>query len=423
MRILVYWEQESWGGVDTHLLELLRTWPDRDDEIVLLVNEGNLGFDRLKDCFESLPHVRCESFRSYSHNELSRRLRASGWPRFLSRLLHFAQPLTYFVSVRRLHKTFCRLGAFDLLLADNGGYPAAWGTISAIEAGARAGIRARLLLIHHSAKPPAAFMGMFERMVDSRLMRFASSVVCVSHATRGELLRHRWIDEAAVRIRVIHNGISPDDRLSPQAAADIRSRIGINDDVRLIGIVGRIDPYKGHEDLIFALARLASEQRGRLHLVVLGSPGAEDEIPRLQRIAYNLGVESNVKFLGYVEGKPVDLIAQLDLLVVATRSFEGFGLTLIEAMSVGVPVLATRVGAIPEFVHEGNGVLVRPASPLELAVALADFIDDPLPWQKRAEVARKELDAQRVSMADEYRRLFLECLASADRCDASQCMS
>ncbi|MBK9444594.1 MAG: hypothetical protein IPO00_00030 [Betaproteobacteria bacterium] len=171
MRVLVYWEQESWGGVDTHLLELLRTWPARDDEIVLLVNEGNVGFERLKDRFSSLPHVRCASFRSYSHNELNRRLRGPGPLRFLAKLLHFIQPLTYFIAVRRLHNAFRRLGAFDLLLADNGGYPAAWGTISAIEAGARAGIRARLLLVHHSARPPAPFMGMFERLVDSRLMR------------------------------------------------------------------------------------------------------------------------------------------------------------------------------------------------------------------------------------------------------------
>ncbi len=411
MRILVYWEQESWGGVDTHLLELLRTWPARDDEIVLLTNEGNLGFDRLKNRFESLPYVRCESFRSYSHNELSRRLRGAGWPRFLTRLLHITQPLTYLVSVRRLLKAFRRLGAFDLLMADNGGYPAAWGTISAIEAGARAGICARLLLVHHAAKPPAALMGMFERMVDSRLMRYASALVCVSSATRGEILRQRWIDEAALRIRVIHNGILPEEGEAPRKTTDFRSRIPVVKDTRLVGIVGRIDPYKGHEDLIFALARLAPEQRSRLQIIVLGSPGTDDEIPRLQRIARNLGVEDHLNFLGYVEGRPADLIAQLDLLVVATRSFEGFGLTLIEAMSVGVPVLATRVGAIPEFVHEGNGVLVHPASPQELADALADFIDDPFSWQQRAKAAQKELKAKRVSMAEEYRRLFLECLA------------
>ncbi|MBK9444595.1 MAG: glycosyltransferase family 4 protein [Betaproteobacteria bacterium] len=165
------------------------------------------------------------------------------------------------------------------------------------------------------------------------------------------MLKHRWIDEAAVRIRVIHNGMSPEEDKAPQAAADIRARISAGSEARLIGIVGRIDPYKGHEDLIFALARLAPEQRKHIQLVVLGSPASDDEILRLKRIAHNLGVADYLQFLGYVEGRPADLIAQLDLLVVATRSFEGFGLTLLEAMSVGVPVLATRVGAIPEFVH------------------------------------------------------------------------
>lgn len=411
MRILVYWEQDSWGGVDTHLLELLRTWAARDDEIVLLVNEGNLGFDRLREQFQSLPHVRCESFCSYSHNELNRRLRAAGWPRFMIQLLHFTQPLTYLVSVRRLHKAFRQLGAFDVLLADNGGYPAAWGTISAIEAGARAGIRARLLLVHHSAKLAGVFMGVFERMVDSRLMHYASALICVSHATRGELLKQRWINAAALRIRVIHNSISREDGAAPQKVLDIRSRIGVADNIRMIGIVGRIDPQKGHEDLIFALARLGPELRRRLRLVVLGSAESDDEIPRLRRIARGLEVEEHLTFLGYVEGRPVDLIAQLDLLVVATRSFEGFGLTLIEAMSVGVPVLATRVGAISEFVHPDKGVLVHPSSPQELADTLEDFLENPLSWQQRAKLAQKELKTKRISMAEEYRRLFLECLA------------
>lgn len=411
MRLLIYWEQESWGGVDTHLLELLHTWPEQNDEIVLMVNEGNQGFERLKDQFKALPYVRCETFCSYSHNELSRRMRGSKWTRFMTKLLHFIQPLTYFLSVWRLQKAFRRLGPFDLLLADNGGYPAAWGTLSAIEAGVRVGIRARLLLVHHSAKPPAAFMSMFERMIDIRLMRNASAMICVSHATRAEVLRQRWIDEAALRIRVIHNGISLEDSMVSAEADDIRRRIGAGNDDRLVGIVGRVDPYKGHEDLIFALARLAPEQLKNLQLVVLGSAVSDDEIPRLQRIARSLGVEDHVHFLGYIEGRPVDLIAQLELLVVATRSFEGFGLTLIEAMSVNVPVLATRVGAISEFINENNGVLVNPASPVEVADALTDFVDNPRSWQQRAETARNQLGAQRVSMAEEYRQLFLECLA------------
>jgi len=151
--------------------------------------------------------------------------------------------------------------------------------------------------------------------------------------------------------------------------------------------------------------------RETLQLVVIGSGDPPDELERLQRLATGLGVEMHVHFLGYVPGRAVDVIAQLDLLVVATRSFEGFGLTLIEAMSVGVPIVATTVGAIPEFVHSDIGVLVSPGAPSELATALADFVVNPAPWQQRAALAQQRLLLNKVNMAEEYRRLFVECLA------------
>jgi glycosyltransferase involved in cell wall biosynthesis len=410
MKILIYWEQESWGGVDTHLLELLGSWPNHNDEIVLLVNDGNAGFNRLKRAFSELRYVKCISFFSSSHNELNRRLRASKWLGWLTKVLYFALPLTHTVMVHRLHREFRRLGTFDVLLANNGGYPAAWGTISALAAGLRARIPARLMLIHHAAKPPAALMGLFERWIDSRLRYWASALICVSHATRSELLKNRWVDEAQIRIRVIHNAISLNEPISKIGAPNIKKLLTSYAGERLVGIVGRVEPYKGHEDLIYALARLEPQMRQQIQVVVLGS-ASNVELSRLRRIAEALGVANHLQFLGYLEGRPIDLIAQLDLLVVATRSFEGFGLTLIEAMSVGVPILATRVGAIPEFIFADSGVLINPAAPLELAEQLSNFITANSSWSARAIVAKKNLGDRQASMTEEYRYLFTECLA------------
>lgn len=411
MRILIYWEQESWGGVDTHLLELLSTWPVVDDQFVLMVNKGNRGFARLRERFELLPYVRCVEVVSYSHNELNRRCRESGVFRHVSKLLHFLQPLTYWLSVRQLQRAFMQEGHFDLLLANNGGYPAAWGVICALESGARAGIGARLMLVHHAAVRAAPFMGWFEQLVDRRVSRLATAMICVSKATRQALLDRRWLDEESLRMRVIYNGITIDSKPSAEPTYNIRRTIGAKPGDRLVGIAGRVSTYKGQEDLIFALARMTLTDRQTLQLVVIGSGDPPDELERLQRLATGLGVEKHVHFLGYVPGRAVDVIAQLDLLVVATRSFEGFGLTLIEAMCVGVPIVATTVGAIPEFVHSDIGVLVSPGAPSELAAALTDFVVNPHPWHQRAALAQQRLLLNKVDMAEEYRRLFMECLA------------
>ena len=411
MRVLIYWEQESWGGVDTHLLELLSTWPVQDDEFVLMVNKGNRGFARLRENFARLPFVRSVKVVSCSHNELNRRCRESRFLRHVTKLLHFLQPLTYWLSVRRLQRQFTSEGVFDLLLADNGGYPAAWGAICAVEAGARAGIGARLMLVHHAAVPASPFMGWFEQIVDRRMNHLATAIVCVSRATRSALLRRRWIDEASLRIRVIPNGMRTDPHMKEVAAVNIRKSIGARADEKLIGIVGRVSPYKGHEDLIFALARMSPDARQQLRLVVIGSGDPQDEPERLKRIAKYLGVDDQVHFLGYVSGTSVSLIAQLNMIVVATRSFEGFGLTLIEAMSVGVPVLATDVGATSEFVTPEVGVLIQPGCPAELSDALTNFVISPESWQRRACLAQQRLIDSKRDMASEYRQFFVECLA------------
>jgi glycosyltransferase involved in cell wall biosynthesis len=411
MRVLVYWEQDSWGGVDSHLLELLSTWPQGHDEFVLMVNTGNAGFQRMKDQFQALLHVKCVEVSSYSHNELNRRCRGNGFLRPFAKLLHFVQPISYWFAIRSLQKHFQRQGTFDLLLADNGGYPAAWGTVCAIEAAARLGVRARIMLVHHAAISASPFMGVFERYVDGRMNRLLSAFVCVSNATRQMLLQHRWIDAARVPLRVIHNGMQRNQVVNTENALDIRKTIGAGPEIRLVGMVGRVASYKGHEDVIFALARLTDQLRQKIRLVVVG-PGVEPgDIENLRRKAVSLKVHGQVDFMGYVEGRAVDVIAQLDLLVVATRSFEGFGLTLMEAISVGVPVLASTVGAIPEFVTAAVGALVPPNNPAAIAAALAEFIEQPQIWSDRAQRAQEAFNRSTVDMASEYRQLFVECLS------------
>lgn len=411
MRVVIYWEQESWGGVDAHLQELLSTWPDLGDEFVLLYNEGNQGFTRIQHDLAQIPNLRCVSVASCAHNELSRRIRASRSIAWLRHALHIFQPLSFLWMVFRLRRAFEKAGKFDLLLADNGGYPAAWGCLCALFAARQAGIPARVLLVHHAATPPALFMGWFEGLIDRYVSRVTSKIICVSQATRNTMLEKRRINDEDVPLSVIHNGVRVKGSASDAPMYNVRQAVHGSEDL-LIGVVGRVEAYKGQEDMIFAAARLTREVLQRIRIVVIGG-GDKAQIERLRGLASQLGVAERVHFLGYVPGASIDLIKQLDLLVVATRSFEGFGLTLVEAMLVGTPVLATCVGAIPEFVDERTGYLIPPASPGAMAKAFSDFVQCPAVWTARAKTAKEQSGAMQLQMAAEYRKTFLECIASA----------
>jgi|CXWL01.1.fsa_nt_gi glycosyltransferase involved in cell wall biosynthesis len=411
MRIAIYWEQESWGGVDAHLHELLSTWPDSNDEFVLFYNEGNQGFARIQKELAQIPNLRCVSVASCAHNELSRRIRARRGIAWLRHALHVLQPVSFLWMVSRLRRAFEKAGKFDLLLADNGAYPAAWGCLCALFAARQAGIPARVLLVHHAASPPALFMGWFELLIDRYVSRVASKIICVSQATRNTILEKRRINDEEVSLSVIHNGVRVQPASLSAQTYNVRQAVCGGEDL-LIGIVGRVAPYKGQEDVIFAAARLTREVLQRIRIVVIGS-GEKAHIDRLRNLACQVGVGERVHFLGYISGASIDLIEQLDLLVVATRSFEGFGLTLVEAMLVGTPVLATRVGAIPELIDERTGYLVPPASPGAMADAFIHFVAHHAAWKARARAAKENSGAIQPQMAAEYRQTFLECIASA----------
>ena len=96
-----------------------------------------------------------------------------------------------------------------------------------------------------------------------------------------------------------------------------------------------------------------------------------------------------VIFTGYLKANAFDLIAQLDLLLSMTKDFEGFGLTIAEAMLVKTPVLATRVGGVVEFLDNSVGTLVDPEAPEQVAKKLKEFIKNPEPFREKTNKASK----------------------------------
>ena len=166
MNILMYWEQESWGGVDTHLLTLLKFWPEKSDKIILVVNTENNGFKRIKAELEDIKYVVCLEVRSISQNQLIDRCRNNFILKFFYPILHFIQPIIFILCVKKfknfIKKTIIqKYGPIDLYVGNNGSYPGAWGTLCFAESAVSLGIKGRVLIVHHAATKPLPFMDWF----------------------------------------------------------------------------------------------------------------------------------------------------------------------------------------------------------------------------------------------------------------------
>lgn len=214
------------------------------------------------------------------------------------------------------------------------------------------------------------------------------------------------------KIAVIPNGIDFSRFAGLPSRAEARSRLGIPPDVRVVMVVANLLPYKGHLDLVRVLP-LLTERHPELRLVLVGADRGLG--PSLVMEARILGVDDQLELHG-PHSNPEQLLKAADVFVLPSHE-EGFPNALIEAMSVGVPVVATAVGGIPEALDGGRrGVLVPARDPMALASAISDVLDNPAAARARAEIARSEMRSyDRVRMAESYEALYERLLHRAGR--------
>jgi len=217
----------------------------------------------------------------------------------------------------------------------------------------------------------------------------------VADAFRGRLLSHF---PARVRITVIHNAV--DLQLFQQHGlkrSETRRRLGLSEQELIVGTIGQLTPRKGQLELIQAFAQIAQEFP-TAKLVVIGAALFNRDFEyadTLKQAAEQLGVANSVLFLGQREDVP-DVTRALDVAVVNSRA-EPFGLTVVEAMAAGIPVLATAVDGIREIVeHDRTGWLVKCDDGHALAAGLRNLLAD---QKLRAELSHRALLSVRARFA------------------------
>lgn len=197
----------------------------------------------------------------------------------------------------------------------------------------------------------------------------------VADAFRGRLLSRF---PARVRITVIHNAVDLELFQSHGLKrSETRRRLGFSERDLIVGTVGQLTPRKGQLELIEAFAEIAQDCP-TAKLVIVGEALFNRDFEyadTLKKTAQQLEVGNRVLFLGQREDVP-DITRALDVAVVNSRA-EPFGLTVVEAMAAGTPVLATAVDGICEIVEHGRtGWLVESGDHYALVVGLRNLLAD-----------------------------------------------
>jgi glycosyltransferase involved in cell wall biosynthesis len=233
-------------------------------------------------------------------------------------------------------------------------------------------------------------------MIDRQMTRFVDVAVGVSEKVVGQLRA----TVAADRIRLIANGVDTD-RFHPSAdRAEARRRLGIREGI-VAGFVGRLTPKKGVQDLLAAVATMHAVARPFLLIV-----GDGEYRQQLESQASALGLSGSYLFAGN-RSNVRDYYDAMDLLVLPSYE-EGFPMVVLEALAVGIPVLASKVGDIPKMlVHGENGWLIEAGNRHALLETLcAACQSNDLQVMGRAGRSRVEAAFSARHMALQYREAY-----------------
>ena len=247
-----------------------------------------------------------------------------------------------------------------------------------------------------------------ERSIDHRLgtkrllARGAARFTTVSRHLE-QVLIERW-RVAPERIRRVPNGVDLA-RFDPgKDSIRVREALGIASGSQVVMSIGRFGAVKDFPTLIRGFARVRSSRPAvRLVLVGAGETGA------LEQVARELGVADSVIFAGPRADVP-ELLGFCDLYINSSR-FEGMSNTILEAMAMGRPVIATAVGGNTELVREGEtGFLVPPADPVRLGETMERLLSEPELARRMGERGRSIIEGEHAlrGMVEAYEGLYLE---------------
>jgi len=270
---------------------------------------------------------------------------------------------------------------------------------------AKAGLIGRLAVIG-LPKPPKVIVTMHSFVFDERvnprkrrliaaaerfLSKYTARIIAVSDALKNELVEEMGISPD--KVKVIKNGIVFRDVSKPPRCNNF-----------VVGTVCRLAPQKGVDDFIRA-AMLVSNRYPSTQFPIVGDGPLRET---LERDVSTLGLVENVKFLGFQQDA-LSIMATFDVFALASTS-EAFGMTLTEAMSIGIPVVAGRAGGIPEIIDgTTTGLLANRGDPIDLAGKICELLENRERAQEIGEAGKKFVRSQFGSdrMIDETQKLYL----------------
>lgn len=199
-------------------------------------------------------------------------------------------------------------------------------------------------------------------LINPLIAMLTPAIVAISNATKDALVQYEFIPRK--KIQVVYNGISPLKRDDPEAKK-VRDALGIPQSAFVVGTVSRLDPVKNQSMMLRAFKEFHDKCPDSYLLMVGDGPDKET----LTSLANEYGISGRAVFTGFINN-PIHHLSVMDVFLLSSHT-EGTSMTLLEAMSLEIPAVATRVGGNPEIVEDDvTGILTEPDEYQSFAAAI-----------------------------------------------------
>lgn len=230
---------------------------------------------------------------------------------------------------------------------------------------------------------------------------FCDKIICISDAEKQSALEKKICKEN--KLQVIFNGVDIEAYENGVHGTVTRQDLGIPEDAFVVGMVGRMCSQKA-PDVFAKMAKLVKKQISNAHFIIVGNGNQETQI---RKYAENNSFSDSLHITGWVDN-PMSYVELFDVACLLSR-WEGFGLALPEYMMAGKPIVASRVDAIPNIIHDGeNGLLVEADDAAGAREAVLRIYKEKELKEKMvaqgADDVHKKFNARRVS--EEHGKLF-----------------
>ena len=382
-------ENLLYGGVTTHLINLINSKKFKDVKFTIITNKTNAAINQL---IQSCDKDKIKIIYYFSLNNLILN-------NFILKLsFHLLRPFLFFISIFQMI-IIIKKNNHDTFIANCGGYGNFRTELAGIFAAKILGKKNLNLLIHHNYSKPKIWSQIINIM-NFFLSKSIKNLIFISHATKKSIMENtKLVSFPKKNFFVIHNGI----RLKNVKSKKI-SYFNSSSRLLKIGMLARIQEYKGQLDLIEGFSKLSKKMKSKYVVYLIGRGTDKDEKILKSKIS-DYKLKPYIKHIKYINVDSLLILKNLDLYFSLTRDFEGFGYSIAESLYMEVPVVSTKVGGVVEFLNKDNSELIKPNDIKSITKLLEKFPLNKKKWKKKA-IQGKKLIIKKFNSEEMSRKFY-----------------